>query len=165
MEWVLRPRRLATVAAFWKQLTRRRLQLDGAPAVHQQWRHLRRAGHYAAATRRRRPRSRASRSATSSSSLTSCPSRSTAWGSTPTTATSKARGVPQSTLSATDLDGRRPRHDGRHQQAAAAGACPLANANFALIYEKKKVSARLAYNWRSDFLLTVRDVIIRTPRS
>ena len=34
------------------------------------------------------------------------------------------------------------------------------NANFAAIYEKGPISARLAYNWRSDFLLTVRDVIV-----
>ncbi len=33
------------------------------------------------------------------------------------------------------------------------------NINFALIYEKGPLSTRLAYNWRSRFLLTVRDVI------
>lgn len=33
------------------------------------------------------------------------------------------------------------------------------NVNFALIYEKGPLSTRLAYNWRSEFLLTVRDVI------
>ncbi len=33
------------------------------------------------------------------------------------------------------------------------------NANFALIYEKGAVSTRLAYNWRSEYLLTPRDVI------
>lgn len=33
------------------------------------------------------------------------------------------------------------------------------NVNFALIYEKGKLSTRLAYNWRSRFLLTTRDVI------
>jgi TonB-dependent receptor len=33
------------------------------------------------------------------------------------------------------------------------------NANFAVIYEKGSISTRLAYNWRSDFLLTTRDII------
>jgi len=33
------------------------------------------------------------------------------------------------------------------------------NANFALVYEKGPISTRLAYNWRSAFLLTTRDVI------
>nr|WP_136250000.1 TonB-dependent receptor [Ningiella ruwaisensis] len=36
-------------------------------------------------------------------------------------------------------------------------------ANFVLMYEKFGVSARLAYNWRSEFLLTSRDVITRKP--
>lgn len=34
------------------------------------------------------------------------------------------------------------------------------NANFALIYETPKLSARLAYSWRSEFLLTTRDEIV-----
>ncbi len=33
------------------------------------------------------------------------------------------------------------------------------NVNFAAIYEKGPISARLAYSWRSEFLLTTRDVI------
>lgn len=33
------------------------------------------------------------------------------------------------------------------------------NANAALIYEKGRISSRLAYNWRSDYLVTPRDVI------
>nr|MBO2490278.1 TonB-dependent receptor [Gammaproteobacteria bacterium] len=33
------------------------------------------------------------------------------------------------------------------------------NANIAAIYEKGPISARLAYSWRSEFLLTTRDVI------
>jgi TonB-dependent receptor len=33
------------------------------------------------------------------------------------------------------------------------------NANFALIYERGPISARAAYNYRSEFLLTTRDVI------
>jgi TonB-dependent receptor len=36
-------------------------------------------------------------------------------------------------------------------------------ANFALMYEKYEWSARLAYNWRSRYLLTTRDVISRYP--
>ena len=34
------------------------------------------------------------------------------------------------------------------------------NANFAAIYETPKISARLAYSWRSEFLLTTRDEIV-----
>ncbi|HEU4653918.1 MAG TPA: hypothetical protein VFS47_08020, partial [Steroidobacteraceae bacterium] len=34
------------------------------------------------------------------------------------------------------------------------------NVNFAIFYEKGPISTRLAYNWRSKFLLTVRDVIV-----
>lgn len=37
------------------------------------------------------------------------------------------------------------------------------NANAALIYEKFGISARIAYNWRSDYLLTTRDVITKLP--
>lgn len=71
-----------------------------------------------------------------------------------------SKGVPQSTLSATDPDVAAGR-----VTTVDTGKLPLQglskhNANFALIYEKNKISARLAYNWRSDFLLTVRDVII-----
>ncbi|MEJ0059942.1 MAG: TonB-dependent receptor [Terricaulis sp.] len=70
-----------------------------------------------------------------------------------------SEGVAQSTLSPTDPD-------------VAAGRVaiidtsllPLAglsehNVNLAAIYEKGPISARLAYNWRSEYLLTVRDVI------
>jgi TonB-dependent receptor len=69
-------------------------------------------------------------------------------------------GVPQSTLSATDPDVAAGR-----VSTVNTGLLPLQglskhNANFAAIYEKGKISARLAYNWRSDFLLTVRDVIV-----
>lgn len=69
-------------------------------------------------------------------------------------------GVSQSTLSSTDPDvgaGRVSNVD--------LGLLPLQglsehNANFAAIYEKGPISARIAYNWRSEFLLTVRDVIV-----
>ncbi|MBO9711039.1 MAG: TonB-dependent receptor, partial [Caulobacter sp.] len=71
-----------------------------------------------------------------------------------------SKGVPQSTLSATDPDVAAGR-----VSTVDTGKLPLQglskyNANFAAIYEKNKISARLAYNWRSDFLLTVRDVIV-----
>ncbi|MEN8771798.1 MAG: TonB-dependent receptor [Glaciecola sp.] len=36
-------------------------------------------------------------------------------------------------------------------------------ANFVLMYEKYDVSARLAYNWRSRYLITTRDVISKAP--
>lgn len=36
-------------------------------------------------------------------------------------------------------------------------------ANFVLMYEKYNWSARLAYNWRSEYLLTTRDVITKLP--
>ncbi len=34
------------------------------------------------------------------------------------------------------------------------------NANFAAIYENERISARLAYSWRSEYLLTTRDEIV-----
>lgn len=37
------------------------------------------------------------------------------------------------------------------------------NANAALLYEKFGISARIAYNWRSEYLLTTRDVITKLP--
>lgn len=37
------------------------------------------------------------------------------------------------------------------------------NANAALLYEKYGFSGRIAYNWRSDYLLTTRDVITTLP--
>lgn len=37
------------------------------------------------------------------------------------------------------------------------------NANAALLYEKNGLSGRIAYNWRSDYLLTTRDVITALP--
>lgn len=37
------------------------------------------------------------------------------------------------------------------------------NANAAVLYEKYGVSARMAYNWRSEYLLTTRDVITTLP--
>jgi TonB-dependent receptor len=37
------------------------------------------------------------------------------------------------------------------------------NANAAVLYEKYGISARIAYNWRSDYLLTTRDVLTELP--
>lgn len=37
------------------------------------------------------------------------------------------------------------------------------NANVAVLYEKYGLSGRIAYNWRSDYLLTTRDVITTLP--
>ena len=71
-----------------------------------------------------------------------------------------SEGVSQSTLSSTDPDvaaGRVANVD--------TGLLPLQNlskhtANFATFYETDRWSARLAYTWRSEFLITVRDVIV-----
>ncbi|MBO9707330.1 MAG: TonB-dependent receptor [Caulobacter sp.] len=69
-------------------------------------------------------------------------------------------GVPQSTLSATDPDVAAGRVSTVDTSLLPLQGLSKHNVNFAAIYEKGKVSARLAYNWRSDFLLTVRDVIV-----
>jgi len=71
-----------------------------------------------------------------------------------------SKGVPQSTLSATDPDVAAGRVTTVDTSKLPLQGLSKYNANFALIYEKQKISARLAYNWRSDFLLTVRDVIV-----
>jgi TonB-dependent receptor len=68
-------------------------------------------------------------------------------------------GVAQSTLSSSDPD-----VAGGRVANIDTSLLPLAglsehNVNFAAIYEKGPISARLAYNWRSEFVLTVRDVI------
>jgi TonB-dependent receptor len=71
-----------------------------------------------------------------------------------------SKGVPQSTLSATDPDVAAGRVATVDTSLLPLQGLSKHNANFAAIYEKGKISARLAYNWRSDFLLTVRDVIV-----
>jgi TonB-dependent receptor len=71
-----------------------------------------------------------------------------------------SKGVPQSTLSATDPDVAAGRVSTVDTSLLPLQGLSKHNANFAAIYEKGKISARLAYNWRSDFLLTVRDVIV-----
>jgi TonB-dependent receptor len=69
-------------------------------------------------------------------------------------------GVPQSTLSATDPDVAAGRVANIDTSLLPLQGLSKHNVNFAGIYEKGPISARLAYNWRSDFLLTVRDVIV-----
>jgi TonB-dependent receptor len=69
-------------------------------------------------------------------------------------------GVEQSNLSTDDPNG-----PGVNEPVVDTSLLPLVglskhNANFALIFEKGPVSTRLAYNWRSEFLLTTRDVIV-----
>lgn len=69
-------------------------------------------------------------------------------------------GVPQSTLSATD-----PNVAAGNVANVPTQNLPLQGLskytwNFAPFYEKGPVSLRIAYNWRSRYLLTVRDVIV-----
>lgn len=71
-----------------------------------------------------------------------------------------SEGVSQSTLSSTDPDvaaGRVANID-----ASLLPLQGLSEHNFNLVgfYEKGPLELRLAYNWRSEFLLTVRDVIV-----
>jgi iron complex outermembrane recepter protein len=77
----------------------------------------------------------------------------------------RARGVPNSNLDNTDSidDGITP-----NTSFSFAGDLPLQGqsdhtANFALMYEKYDWALRLAYNWRSEYLLTSRDVITGLP--
>lgn len=72
----------------------------------------------------------------------------------------EASGVPNSNLFTTDPDGQ-PK-DGPTQLAFEE--LPLAGqskhtANMVVMYENDKLSARLAYNWRSEYMITARDVI------
>ena len=68
--------------------------------------------------------------------------------------------VPQINLSTNDPNG-----PGVNEPAIDTSLLPLENLskhniNFATLYEKGPISARLAYSWRSEFLLTTRDVIV-----
>lgn len=70
----------------------------------------------------------------------------------------KSNGVKQNTLNSTTPD------TAGSEANVDTSLLPLVglskhNANFALVYEKGPVSTRLAYSWRSAFLLTTRDVI------
>ncbi len=71
-----------------------------------------------------------------------------------------SQGVKQSTLSNTD-----PSAGAGTTSLYDTSKLPLQglskdNANFEVFYEKYGISARLAYNYRSDFVITVRDVIV-----
>jgi TonB-dependent receptor len=71
-----------------------------------------------------------------------------------------SKGVPQNTLSNTD-----PNVAAGNIANVDTSKLPLQglsnhNINAELIYEKGPFSARIAYNWRSKFLLTPRDVIV-----
>jgi TonB-dependent receptor len=72
----------------------------------------------------------------------------------------ESSGVPQSTLSATDPDVAAGRITTVDTSKLPLQGLSKHNVNFAAIYEKGPVSARLAYSWRSEFLLTTRDEIV-----
>ena len=69
-------------------------------------------------------------------------------------------GVPQSTLSATDPDVGAGRIANIDTSLLPLQGLSEHTANLAVFYEKGPMSARLAYSWRSEFLVTVRDVIV-----
>jgi TonB-dependent receptor len=69
-------------------------------------------------------------------------------------------GVPQNSLSVNDPDVSAGRVANINTALLPLQGLSKHNVNLAAIYEKGRVSARLAYNWRSDFLLTTRDVIV-----
>lgn len=69
-------------------------------------------------------------------------------------------GVAQSTLSATDPDVGAGRISNVDTSLLPLQGLSEHTANLAVFYEKGPLSARLAYNWRSEFLVTVRDVIV-----
>lgn len=68
--------------------------------------------------------------------------------------------VPQSTLSATDPDVAAGRVAVIDTSLLPLQGLSKRNANLAIFYEKYGIAARVAYNYRSDFLITVRDVIV-----
>lgn len=72
----------------------------------------------------------------------------------------KSSGVKQSTLSSTDPDVAAGRTTLIDTSLLPLQGLSKHNGNFTVFYEKYGVSARLAYNYRSDFLVTVRDVIV-----
>lgn len=71
-----------------------------------------------------------------------------------------SQGVSQSTLSATDPDVAAGRVANIDTTLLPLQGLSKHNVNFAAFWENEKLSARLAYNWRSEFLLTARDVIV-----
>ncbi|HET7817397.1 MAG TPA: TonB-dependent receptor [Sphingomicrobium sp.] len=71
-----------------------------------------------------------------------------------------SKGVPQSTLSVTDPDVGAGRTSNVDTSQLPLQGLSKHTINFAPFYEKGPLSVRLAYNWRSRFLVTVRDVIV-----
>lgn len=71
-----------------------------------------------------------------------------------------SEGVRQNTLSATDPDVAAGRVSNVDTSLLPLQGLSEHTANFAAFYEKGPWSARLAYAWRSEFLVTVRDVIV-----
>ncbi|MFN4295828.1 MAG: TonB-dependent receptor [Brevundimonas sp.] len=69
-------------------------------------------------------------------------------------------GVEQSTLSSTDPDVGAGRVANVDVSLLPLQGLSEHTANLAVFYEKGPVSARLAYSWRSEFLVTTRDVIV-----
>ncbi|KAA5805042.1 TonB-dependent receptor [Alkalicaulis satelles] len=69
-------------------------------------------------------------------------------------------GVSQSTLSATDPDVSAGLVANVDTSRLPLQGLSKHTANFATFYESDRWSARLAYSWRSDFVVTVRDVIV-----
>lgn len=71
-----------------------------------------------------------------------------------------SEGVVQSTLSATDPDVAAGREANIDTSLLPLQGLSEHTANFAGFYEKGPLSLRLAYAWRSDFVVTIRDVIV-----
>lgn len=71
-----------------------------------------------------------------------------------------SKGVRQSTLSSTDPDVGAGRVANVDTSQLPLQGLSRHTINFAPFYEKGPLSVRLAYNWRSRFLVTVRDVIV-----
>ncbi|MFN3537926.1 MAG: TonB-dependent receptor, partial [Brevundimonas sp.] len=69
-------------------------------------------------------------------------------------------GVEQSTLSSTDPDVGAGRVANVDVSLLPLQGLSEHTANLAVFYEKGPLSARLAYSWRSEFLVTTRDVIV-----
>ena len=71
-----------------------------------------------------------------------------------------AGGVPQDTLSSTDPDVGAGRVANVDTSTLPLQGLSEHNFNFVAFYEQGPLEARLAWNWRSEFLLTTRDVIV-----
>jgi TonB-dependent receptor len=71
-----------------------------------------------------------------------------------------ASGVPQDTLSSTDPDVGAGRQSNVDTSTLPLQGLSEHNFNFVAFYENGPWEGRLAWNWRSEFLLTTRDVIV-----